>query len=1152
MDKNAIKKYAVWARKELIEKVSQKALKYGIEDGKKLDSSLDSVNGILLSRSEKMQRQALITRVKSEGYSQVIEEVAYTWFNRFIALRFMEVNGYLPSHVRVFSDENGKFVPKILAEALHVEIPGLDVDYVMKLKTDSNDEELFSYLLIAQCNALYEVLPYLFSKIEDYTELLLPDYLLRDGSVIERLVNDIPEDNFDINSDNGQIEIVGWMYQYYISEKHEEVVDPLYGKTIEKKDLPAATQLFTTDWVVRYIVDNSLGKYWIERNKKTNIAKELDYYVPHTNELSVNYEEKINPRDITVFDPCVGSGHFLIYAFDLLMKMYVEYGFSEREAALEILNNNLFGIDIDERAVQLACFSIVMKARQYDRRLFTKDFTVHIRAMKESELISEDTVRYFINGDEMLESEINKLMTSMSNAKEYGSIIKLPQINWDLIENRVSEIKTEISLFKDSIMQELVPLFEVAELLDNKYTIVVTNPPYFNKYDKTFKKFLQTNFKDYLGDLFSVFVYRNFDFCVENGYTGFMTPFTWMFIQSYEKLRNYIIENKRISTLVQMEYSAYEEATVPICTFVLENKNNAEENGQYFRLSAFKGGMEVQKRKVLEAISNRNCGYYMEINQQWFKKIPGMPIAYWVKESFFDSFENDSIGDLVVSKAGIVTGSDPYFVRMWQEVNYSDITFKPEHKSLPKYVIMQKGGPYRQYYGNNIFVVKIRDMYDETKVNVSVRRGDIEYYYKEGIGWSLIGSNSGKSFRLIENAVCGTASPTLYPINSADKYYLLGLLNSPVGGMVLDISNPTLNLLVTDACKVPVIHDAEVFEKVSKLAKENVDLQKEDWDNYEQSWDFKCNPLLKIAKTFDDKDCKIEDIFKLWEDRCKENFEKVKKNQEEINASLIDLYELGYELSKEVDDKSVSMNFADKEKDIKDLISFSVGCMFGRYSIENEGIIYAGGDWGACNSLLYQPDEDNIIPINDDEYFQDDIVERFIRFIEVGFGTRYLDENLRFIVEALGENGNVRDALRSYFINSFYVDHCSNYSFAGSGKRPIYWLFDSGKKNGFKCLIYMHRYQPDTLARIRTDYVHEQQARYRIAIEEIESRIDSVSGSERVKLSNRLKALKAQDDEIHKYEERIHHLADQMISIDLDDGVKHNYEIFKDVLAKIK
>ena len=567
MDKNAIKKYAVWAREELIEKVTAKAIENGIVDGQEMDEKLDSINGKVLSDTRKKQRSALIKKIKEDGYAQVMEEVAYTWFNRFIAIRFMEVNGYLPSHVRVFSDENGNFKPQIMTEAIHLDIDGLDMEYVLELKTASKDDELFKYLLKVQCNALYDILPKMFSKLEDYTELLLPDYLLREGSVIEKLVNEIPEDNFDVNTENGQIEIIGWMYQYYISSKHDEVVDPLHGKVVKKEEVPAATQLFTTDWVVKYLIDNSVGRYWIERNPESKLADELTYFVKPKDGVIKAVDEKITPQDVTVFDPCVGSGHFLVYAFDVLMKIYVEYGFSERDAASEIVKNNLYGLDIDGRAVQLAYFAVMMKARQYDRRFLTRGIQPNVYEITESNGADKASIEYFYENDINLKKDVDVILDTFKDAKEYGAILQMPTVDFGKISERFAQIDSEISMYKTYLMGDFQTLIRHAEIMSRKYAVVATNPPYLNKYDAKLKKYINSRFKAYGGDLFSVFIYRNFFFCKENGYSGFMTPFVWMFIKTYEELRRYVIENKGIESLIQFEYSAYEVATVPICTF---------------------------------------------------------------------------------------------------------------------------------------------------------------------------------------------------------------------------------------------------------------------------------------------------------------------------------------------------------------------------------------------------------------------------------------------------------------------------------------------------------------------------------------------------------------------------------------------------------
>lgn len=1157
MDKNAIKKYAVWARNELIERVSQKALQYGVTADGKADPKDTSVNGKLLSEIEIKQREALIRKVNEQGYEQTMEEVAYTWFNRFAALRFMEVNGYLPSHVRVFTNDEGEFKPQIMSEAIHLEMDGLNMDRVYELKSANKSEELFKYLLITQCNALSSILPEMFQKIADYTELLLPDYLLREGSVIEKLIAEIPEDNFDVNTEDGQIEIIGWLYQYYISEKHDEVINIANKGAIKKEDVPAATQLFTTDWVVRYIIDNSIGRYWIERHRKSRLSEHLKFFVTPKNG-EVNYiEEECNPQDVTVFDPCLGSGHFAIYSFEVLLKIYLEYGYSEREAVALIVENNIFGLDIDERAVQLAYFSIMMKARQYDRRFFSRGIQPKVFAVPESNGISNYILDYFSDGDSTTATEITKVINSFKDAKEYGSIIKMPSVDIKRLRNRIGSIVNDISIYKEETLNVIVPLINVFEVMSNKYAIVATNPPYHNKYDSKLKEFLNAEYKDYSGDLFSVFIYRNLLFAKNDGYVGFMTPFVWMFIKSYEKLREFIIENKSIVTLAQLEYSAFEEATVPICTFVLKNcKSNNK--GLCFKLSEFVGGMEVQKEKILEAIENKNCGYFYETPSKNYSRITGSPIAFWASEEMLKAFENNpTIAELAPPKQGLATANNDRFLRLWFEPSITKIGFgitscEEAKVSEKKWFPYNKGGAFRRWYGNRDYVVdwendgyEIKNFKDENG-KVRSRPQNLSFYFKEAITWSDITSASFSGRYSDPGFMFDIKGSSGFPSHER-IYYILGFLNSSVSQKCIKILNPTITTQVGDMARIPVAFENEIKDRVELLVKQNIELVKKDWDSCETSWDFLRHPLIKEYSY-------IRDAYNEWENECKQRYDTLKRNEEEINSIFIRIYGLSDEMTATVSDKDVeaSCHHANIKRDIISLISYAVGCMFGRYSLDVPGLVYAGGTWDASKYTTFVPDRDAIIPVCDDEYFEDDIVGRFVNFIEVVYGKESLEENLRFIADALQGKGTSREVLREYFSNSFYSDHCNSYAVSGSGKRPIYWLFDSGKKNGFKCLVYMHRYQPDTIARIRTDYVHEQQSRYRTAIADLEQRINGASTSERVKLNKQLSTLQGQADEIRLYEEKIHHLADQMIKIDLDDGVKNNYEIFKDVLAKIK
>lgn len=856
MDKNAIKKYAVWARRELISRVSQKALQYGIAENEYADRNADSVNGKLLTAEEKHQRAALIEQINKNGYEQVMEEVAYTWFNRFCALRFMEVNGYLPTHIRVFTDDDNHFKPQILDEAINLNLPGLELDKVYELKNENREEELFKYLIIVQCNALNSVLPGMFQRISDYTELLFPDNLLRQGSVVEQLVSQIPADNFDVQTESGQIEIIGWLYQYYISEKHEEVVDPLHGKSIKKEEVPAATQLFTTDWVVRYLIDNSVGRYWIERNPESKLKDELQYFVaPKSGEIKY-INEKIEPKDLTVLDPCIGSGHFLIYAFDVLVKIYTEYGYSARDAAQIIVENNLFGLDIDDRATQLAYFSVMMKARQYDRRFFERGVQPKIYSVEESNNFSKDVFDYIVGNNSELKSDLQQLVDTFYDAKEYGSILQMPRVDFAALKRRFDEIIDDVSLFKDEAVSKFLPMVQVAEIMANKYAVVATNPPYLNKYDGKLKGFVDSNYKAYGGDLFSVFIYRNLLFCKENGYSGYMTPFVWMFIKTYEKLREYVINNKSIATLIQMEYSAYEEATVPICTFVLKNGRETC-NGLYFRLSDFKGGMEVQRQKVLEALRSENCKYFFEATESNFSKIPGSPIAYWASNKIFDIF-NDSrqLGEIARPRVGQNTGDNNRFLRLWFEVDSNKITLHLTHDQLTKtnykWLPYNKGGDFRRWYGNQDYVINWHNDGEEIKVFAVERNHgkhwsryiqNVENMCKTGVTWSFISSSTFGVRYLPEGFICDVAGSAIFSDDLMNKF-ICGFLNSALANLLLKMLNPTINYQAGNIASLPVLDNSVKNQQITDYVDYNIRLSKSDWDSFETSWDFKKHPLI--------------------------------------------------------------------------------------------------------------------------------------------------------------------------------------------------------------------------------------------------------------------------------------------------------------------
>ncbi len=1157
MNKSAIQKYAIWARKELIEKVTLKAFEYGVSKDEIIDANADSVNGKLLTSKEKAQRQELIKKVNELGLDETIEEVAYTWFNRFIALRFMEVNNYLPTRIRVFTNENNEFKPEILKEAMNLELEGLDKKRIYMHFQANDTEDLYKYILICQCNDLGRCLPGMFTKLSDYKVLLFPDNLLRPDSVIGRLVSDIDEDTW-----LDQVQSIGWLYQYYISERHNQVVNILKG-TVSKKDIPAATQLWTTDWVVRYMVDNSLGRYWIERNPDSPLKNKLQYLATSKNGSLPVIDEKVDPTEIKFFDPCMGSGHILVYAFDILMEIYRECGYSDRDAAAYILQYNLFGLDIDDRAYQLAYFAVMMKARSYNRRILTQGIRNNLSSIDETNDIESFEYEGLTNDPEMNKIG-NYLVSAFKDAKEIGSLLTIKKLDYKQFGEYLINIqeKGTDDLFSldwvEHVLPKMLRITKQASILSNQYTVVTTNPPYMGKLEGHLKKFVTTNYKDFSTDVFAVFMRRNFDFTIQGGYIGFMTPFVWMFIKSYEKLRNYIIKNKSIATLIQMEYSAYEEATVPICSFVLKNEHN-ELPGYYYRLSDFKGGMEVQKQKVLEANQNKDCGYFYETVTTNFSKIPGSPIAYWVSNQMINIVSNEMrLKDIAEPRAGMQTGENDKFIRYWYEVsaNKLGIDIKTREESInskKKWFRYNKGGEYRKWYGNNDFVVDWwNDGYNikqDKLYKLSIGKclpsnskpKNMQYYFLESITWSFISSSCFGVRYSPQGAIYDIAGSSVFPTKEY-IYYLTSLLCSKISFEFMRMQNPTLNFQVGNVANIPVIINMDKKSKIDTYSKENIYQAKSDWDSFETSWDFTVHPLVKNHVST------ISEAYSLWSKECDDRFNQLKANEEELNRIFIDIYGLQDELDPYVEDKDVTVRKADLERDIKSLISYAVGCMFGRYSLDVEGLAYAGGEFDWSKYQSFAPDKDNIIPICDDEYFEDDIVGRFIKFIEVVYGESTLDENLSFIASSLGGKGNPREVIRSYFLNDFYKDHCKIYQ-----KRPIYWLFDSGRKNGFKALMYIHRYQSDLIARLRTDYVHETQSRLSHSIDMINTQLDSnLTTSEKVQLNKELTKFKAQAEEVKKYEEIVHHWADKMEPMDLDDGVKVNYEKFKDLLAKIK
>ncbi|HHV26668.1 MAG TPA: BREX-1 system adenine-specific DNA-methyltransferase PglX [Tissierellia bacterium] len=1202
MNKQAIKDFSKRARKKLIEDVEQRAYKLGIDKDKILD--IESFEGGfkikgresgIFTEKEKKHRDNLIKEIDKKGYEQVMEEVAYIWFNRFIALRFMEVNNYLPSGIRVLSsEEKGKTDPDILTEMslLDLDIDWNKIENIENSNRDSNQkaEEIYKHLLIKQCNQLGSIMPTVFEEISDYTELLIPDNLLfGENSIVKDLVESIEEydwkiklneEESELEDEKGEhgIEIIGWLYQYYISEKKDEVFAGLKKNIkISKENIPAATQLFTPKWIVKYMVENSLGRLWIESHPDDELKSKWKYYLEEAEQDEKVKEEleklknpDLIPEDIKILDPAMGSGHILVYAFDVLYDIYLSQGYSERQIPRLILENNLYGLDIDDRAGQLAVFALMMKARSKNRRIFRRKIDLNLVSIQESNDISKETINYFAGEDEELKKDVEYLIEVFEDAKEYGSILEVKPVDFDKIEERLEEIEEEQAKmyeqgYRNIILEKLPPLIKQGRIMSSKYDVVCTNPPYMGNrgMNGKLKKYLDENYKDSKSDLFAGFIERNSKYAKLNGHLGYMTPFVWMFISSYEKLRKKIIEENTITSLIQLEYSGFAEATVPICTFTLRNTNTGE-TGEYIKLSDFKGAKN-QPIKTREAIENPNVNYRYTTNSDNFLSVPGNVISYWASSNAVKSFANNkSLRDLCTTRKGMATGCNDEFVRGWYEVYFYKIGFNQSRmdatKSEKKWFPYANGGKFRKWYGNYIDIVNWENdgyrLQTEKHESGRVRAVNLnlEYIFNEGISWTSITSAKFSIRLLPKGFLFSSASNAMFCKNKT--WYYLGLLNSKVHTYLSKIINPTLNANPGDIGKIPIIHDSKVRKF---LINENISISKTDWDSFETSWDFKRHPIL----TYKGEATTIESAFNNWADFAEKQFYQLKENEEELNRIFIEIYGLEDELTPDVDEKDVTVNKADIERDIKSFISYAVGCMLGRYSLDVDGLIYAGGNWedkwrfedGKClvkdeenNTWIessFWPTMTNIIPITDDNYFEDDIVERFVEFVKVTFGSKNLEQNLDYIADVLGKKAREtsRDTIRRYFLKNFYKDHVKVYK-----KRPIYWLFDSGKQDGFKALIYMHRYSPDIIAEVRVDYLHKLQKKYEGEIEHLNMVIDSdISTREKNMAKKRKEKLMKQINECKEYDQAVNHMANKRIDIDLDDGVKVNHEKFQKV-----
>lgn len=1245
MDKVALRNFAVNAKEKMEDDIKRKLELMGItekgigEETVKEDDYL-KINGQEFNEKEVKQREKVIevlkAREKNEDFKkcfdELVEEIAYTWFNRIIAIRFMEVNDYIPDGIRILSsDRENDREPQIIREVFDtdLEFSNDEKNNVYKLKEENKIEELFKFLFIKKCNKLNEILPELFEEAEDYSELLLPISINDEEGILRKLVDEVPEENFNVEKE-GQIEVIGWLYQYYNEKKKKEVDQKTKkGKKVEQDDIPAKTQLFTPKWIVKYMVENSLGNLWLEGHPNENLEEKWKFLVKGEKQeeeiekklekLNENYKE-MKLEEIKIIDPCMGSGHILVYAFDVLMDIYSNLGYSNRDAVQSILENNIYGLDIDKRAYQLAYFALMMKAREYYKRIFSKKLELNICYTRESNDINKEIIDFISNGNNKIKEELDLIYNSFLDAREYGSLIEAPKIDYDEIKNRLSEIENTDSynLFdegkKDEIKNKFYYVLKTSEILSKKYEVVATNPPYMGSsiMDSKLSKYTKKNYPNSKMDMFAVFIERCNNLTKKNCYTSMITMQSWMFLSSFETLRKNILEKTTIKSLLQLGYGVIGIA-FGTSAFSLKKSFPDEKEGYYFRMFdkiaqniqtddcatlfrisknttnfKYKFDEYSSENTIFEDIKSNEKGNLIkfQVNQKNFEKIPRMPIVYWASENLLEDFEKGiKTSELIEPKQGLATADNNRFLRQWYEVeeekiNYNIKSIEGTESNEYKWYPYNKGGGRRQWYGNYDYVVnwenngnEIRNFKDSNgKLRSVVRNPD--YYFKEAITWPLI-TSGGFSIRYRESgSIHDVSGMSAFSENELRLKYILGIMGTKISNFIFNMLNPTVNLQVGDFNNFPVIENKQINPKVISIVDDCIKISKYDWNTFETAWDFKVSPLVNFERYVEGFDnvkigengnvenkkidktqiILIEEVYSQYKEFTNNQFLKLKENEEELNRIFIDIYGLQDELTSDISDKDITIakifdtddeindeikgnNYVLTKADVvKQFISYAVGCMFGRYSLDEEGLVFAGGEFDKNKYSKFIPDEDNCIPITDSEHFSDDIVTRFVEFVKTVYGEETLEENLKFIAQALSnKNDAPKDIIREYFLKSFYDDHLKRYE-----ERPIYWLYDAGEKNGFKALIYMHRYNEQTTAKVRIGYLHELQKHYERRASFLKDEIES--NNNRKKAEQELKKIKSQLDECKQFDEKMNHLSSEYISIDLDDGVKVNYE----------
>lgn len=1157
INQNQLKTYAAQARQDFMQAVKNKAAKFGILSATEIIPAQESGDFIIIgdrtfTRDIKSAYSKILRKIETEGYDELINEIAYSWFNRMIAVRYLEVNQLLPHGYQIIGNTDQ---PEIMQHLQDVKLDGLNRDTVNKYIAQGNkDEELYAYVLKTQLAALHKTIPFLFESLDDETNLLMPDGLLLPNSIRQKMA-ELDTENFK------EIEVIGWLYQFYIAEKKDKLMAE--GKAYKKEDIPAVTQLFTPKWIVQYMVQNSLGAKWLETYPDSPLKAKMPYYIEPAQQtpevqaqLDAIKDKKIDPTTITVLDPACGSGHILVVAYDVLKEIYLESGYAPRDIPALILKNNLFGIDLDKRAAQLATFALAMKAANDNPQLMNGEINVNVINIEESNGLVIDDIVGAVNGSNR-QKLTRDLFDNFVNAKTYGSLIKIkPEIAKNLDEiNDIARGDMVASLNKP-LIDQIKPFAKMAEFLSRKYDCVVANPPYMGPKGQSelLKKFLKDNYEDVKTDLFSAFILQNLYFTKQNGKLGFMTPFVWMFIASYEQLRDVLINQYDLTTLTQLEYSGFDGATVPICTFTLAKQYFDNKKNCFIKLSDFKGS-ENQAPKTLEAIKDRKCGWFYESKPSTFAKIPGTPIAYWVSDNFMRIFNLKKMDEYGKTAEGIKTGNNEKYLRNWHEIDAEDVG--------KKYSLYHKGGGYRRWYGNIDYVINWADGGKEIKSESNSGIPPKEFFNEDLCCWSKMSSAYFGIRYVSSDVLFDSVSPAFLP-QKTSVYNALALLSCKVVDNIIKIVNPTLATQTSNIKSIPTILTDDVT--IENIAKRLIGFEKKDWDSFETSWDFERLPILTEAF----RKNTVAASYDAWREQSAKDIAETKRLEEENNRLFIDAYGLTDEITPDVPLEQITLtvnpkyryggNATDveleerfKSDSIKELISYIVGCYMGRYSLDQTGLVYANANNDGFDHSKYTTipaDNDGIIPVTDTAWFDDeDMTRRVIAFVEKVWGPDTLEDNLRFIASALGgkTTDTPSETIRDYLVNGFYKDHLQRYQ-----KRPIYWMFSSGKEKAFQCLVYMHRMTPQTLARIRTQFVSPLMGKLSVALQNIDTQIlNAVTATESRNLNKQKDKLNKQAIELAKYDEDLKHAIDQNITIDLDDGVKVNYGKFEGLVVAI-